>query len=81
MKGEKPGAQVVAEKISGGGNCVGPGHQPPAEVWVDRVSLEVAIGFVVQLAVCHQLLHAGESLSAAQGRTAEELAWQGRDEG
>lgn len=44
-------------------------------VWV---SLEVAIGFVVKLAVCHQFLHAGEGLRAAQGGTAEEFAWQGR---
>ena len=58
-----------------------PGHRAPAEVGVDGVSLEVAIGFVVQLAVCHQFLHVGESLGAAQGGTAEELAWQGRDEG
>lgn len=42
-----------------------------------RVSLEVATGFVVQPAVGHQFLHAGESLRAAQGRTAEQLAWQG----
>lgn len=46
-----------------------------------RVSLEVAIGFVVQLAVCHQLLHAGEGLGAVQGGAAEELAWQGRGGG
>lgn len=46
-----------------------------------RVSLEVAIGLVVQLAMCHQLLHTGEGLGAAQGRAAEELAWRGRDEG
>lgn len=32
-----------------------------------RVSLEVSIGLVVQLAVGYQLLHAGETLSAAQG--------------
>lgn len=43
-----------------------------------RVSLEIAIGFVVQLAVCHQFLHAGEGLGAAQGGTAKQLAWQGR---
>lgn len=48
---------------------------------VVRVSLEVAIGFVVQLAVGHQLLHAGEGLGAVQGRAAEELAWQGRGGG
>lgn len=46
-----------------------------------RVSLEVAIGFVVQLAMCHQFLHGGEGLGAAQGGTAEELAWRGTDEG
>lgn len=46
-----------------------------------RVSLEVAIGFVVQLAVFHQFLHAGKGLGAVQGGTAEELAWQGRDGG
>lgn len=46
-----------------------------------RVSLEVAIGFVVQLAVRHQFLHAGEGLGAVQGGTAEELAWQGRGGG
>lgn len=42
-----------------------------------RVSLEVAIGFVVKLAVCHQFLHAGEGLRAAHGGTAEEFAFQG----
>lgn len=42
-----------------------------------RVSLEIAIGFVVQLAVCHQFLHAGEGLGAAQGGTAKQLAFQG----
>lgn len=52
----------------------------PAEVTVDQVSLEVAVGFVVQLAVGHQFLHVGEGLGAAQGRTAEELAWWRRDE-
>lgn len=51
------------------------------EVGIGGVSLEVAIGFVVQLAVCHEFLHAGEGLGAAQGRTAEELAWQDRDKG
>lgn len=49
----------------------------PAEVTVDQVSLEVAVGFVVQLAVGHQFLHVGEGLGAAQGGTAEELAFQG----
>ena len=52
----------------------------PAEVTVDQVSLEVAVGFVVQLAVGHQFLHVGEGLGAAQGGTAEELAWRRRDE-
>lgn len=58
-----------------------PGHRVPEEFEMVRVSLEIAIGFVVQLAVCHQFLHAGEGLGAAQGGTAKQLAWQGRDGG
>lgn len=47
-------------------------HQEALKIWEStegmvRVSLEIAIGLVMQLAVGYQLLHAGETLSAAQG--------------
>lgn len=38
-----------------------------AEAQEAILTLEVSIGLVVQLAVGYQLLHAGETLSAAQG--------------
>lgn len=41
-----------------------------------RLSLEVAVGLVMQLAVGYQLLHAGETLSAAQRGASEEFAFQ-----
>lgn len=45
---------------------------------MDQVSLEVAVGFVVQLAVGHQFLHVGEGLGAAQAEQRKScLAAQG----
>lgn len=38
-----------------------------AEAQEAILTLEVSIGLVVQLAMGYQLLHAGETLSAAQG--------------
>lgn len=38
-----------------------------AEAQEAILTLEVAVGLVMQLAVGYQLLHAGETLSAAQG--------------
>jgi hypothetical protein len=47
-----------------------------AEAQEAVLTLEVAVGFVMQFAVGHQLLHAGKDLGAAQGRAAEELSFQ-----
>lgn len=80
-EGRKALTPGSGNQIRGGRSCLGPDHRAPVEVRIVRVSLEVAVGFVVQLAMCHQFLHAGEGLGAAEGGTAEELAWQGRNEG
>lgn len=80
-EGRKAWTPGSGNQIRDGRSCLGPDHRAPVEVRLLRVSLEVAVGFVVQLAMCHQFLHAGEGLGAAEGGTAEELAWQGRNEG
>lgn len=47
-----------------------------AEAQEAILTLEVAVGLVMQLAVGYQLLHAGETLSAAQRGASEEFAFQ-----